>query len=297
MDKRQERVDAVNFEQHLSRRGSVGLRGGPRVLVLSRRGFARFVDGLIGVLVSAVLSGQTFVPAPTRSPRLTGGFGRLPGTPVSAPLSDTDFLPSQALSFDTRGHDWSAYEAEMVRRIQLHWDVPELARQGWKASLTIRFFILAVGRVRDATVVRSSGIPPFDDAAVRAIRSASPFPTLPQGLHEDREGVTVTFLYNIDSPRRARTPRPIAQDATSLAVNPSAPDAGLPPPRTAGGAPSARGGSIPAGRFGPKRREAFRRPRDSEPAAPARSGGRRQRGRPSLISAGRRRKSSAARGR
>ena len=107
------------------------------------------------------------------------------------------FVDSGPISFDTTWYDWGAYAAEMVRRIKLHWDVPELARLGWKGKLTVRFFILADGRVAEAKIIRTSGIPPFDFAAFQAITKSSPFRPLPTELHEDREGVTVTFFYNL----------------------------------------------------------------------------------------------------
>ncbi|HWZ85903.1 MAG TPA: energy transducer TonB, partial [Thermoanaerobaculia bacterium] len=79
----------------------------------------------------------------------------------------------------------------------LHWDVPELARLGWKGSLTVRFYILADGRVADAKIIRFSGIPPFDNAALQAIVKSSPFRPLPEDLHEEREGITIVFFYNM----------------------------------------------------------------------------------------------------
>jgi TonB family protein len=85
----------------------------------------------------------------------------------------------------------------MVRRIKLHWDVPELARLGWKGKLTVRFYILADGTVADAKIIRASSIPPFDHAAFQAIVTSSPFRPLPADLHSQREGVTVTFFYNL----------------------------------------------------------------------------------------------------
>jgi TonB family protein len=85
----------------------------------------------------------------------------------------------------------------MVRRIKLHWDIPELARLGWKGSLTVRFYIMADGTVADPKIIRVSGIPPFDNAAFQAIVKSSPFRPLPEVLHEEREGVTVTFFYNM----------------------------------------------------------------------------------------------------
>ena len=114
-------------------------------------------------------------------------------------------MDSGPLSFDTTWYDWGAYAAEMIRRIKLHWDVPELARLGWKGSLTVRFYIRADGTVEDAKILRMSGVPPFDNAAFQAIIKSSPFRPLPAELHEEREGVTITFFYNMrveeDEPR------------------------------------------------------------------------------------------------
>ncbi|MFY9552772.1 MAG: energy transducer TonB, partial [Thermoanaerobaculia bacterium] len=121
-----------------------------------------------------------------------GGEG---GAPPANP--EGGFVDSGPISFDTTWYDWGPYAAEMVRRIKLHWDVPELARLGWKGKLTVRFFILADGTVADAKIIRGSSIPPFDHAAFQAIITSSPFRPLPADLHSQREGVTVTFFYNL----------------------------------------------------------------------------------------------------
>ncbi len=110
---------------------------------------------------------------------------------------DGGFVDSGPLSFDTVGYDWGAYAAEMVRKIKRNWDVPALARYGVKGRLTIRFFILKDGRVEAERILSASGTPPFDNAAFQAIARSSAFRPLPDDLGHDREGVTVTFFYNI----------------------------------------------------------------------------------------------------
>jgi TonB family protein len=107
------------------------------------------------------------------------------------------FVDSGPLSFDTADYDWGSYAAELIRRIKLNWDVPSLAHYGIKGRVTVRFFLLRDGRAEGVRVVSSSGIPPYDNAAVQAIMKASPFRPLPADLGHDREGVTVTFFYNI----------------------------------------------------------------------------------------------------
>jgi TonB family protein len=110
---------------------------------------------------------------------------------------DGGFVDSGPLSFDTVGYDWGAYAAEMIRKIKRNWDVPALARYGVKGRLTIRFYILKDGRVEAERILSNSGVPPFDNAAFLAIAHASPFRPLPSDLGKDREGVTVSFFYNI----------------------------------------------------------------------------------------------------
>jgi TonB family protein len=113
------------------------------------------------------------------------------------PNPDGGFVDSGPLSFDTTWYDWGPYAAEMIRRIKLHWDVPDIARLNLKGKVTVRFFILADGRVEGATILSRSGVPPFDYAALQAILTSSPFRPLPKDLGSEREGVTVTFFYNI----------------------------------------------------------------------------------------------------
>jgi TonB family protein len=113
------------------------------------------------------------------------------------PNPDGGFVDSGPISFDTTWYDWGAYAEEMVRRIKLHWEIPELARLGWKGRLTVRFFIRGDGRVEGAKIISYSGTPPFDNAALQAILTSSPFRPLPRDLGSEREGVTVTFFYNI----------------------------------------------------------------------------------------------------
>ncbi len=110
---------------------------------------------------------------------------------------DGGFVDQGPLSFDTQGYDWGNYAAEMIRKIKRNWEVPQLAYYGVKGRLTIRFFILKDGRVEGARILSVSGIPPYDNASLQAILKSNPFRPLPADLGKDREGVTITFLYNI----------------------------------------------------------------------------------------------------
>ena len=111
--------------------------------------------------------------------------------------SEGGFVDSGPLSFDTKGYDWGPYAAEMIRKIKRNWEIPKLAHYGMKGRLVIRFYLLSDGRVEGVRLLVSSGIPPYDNAALQAIRNSNPFRPLPPDFPNPREGVTITFLYNI----------------------------------------------------------------------------------------------------
>jgi TonB family protein len=128
------------------------------------------------------------------------------------PNPDGGFIDSGPVSFETSWYDWGAYAEEMVRRIKLHWDIPKLAELGWKGKLTIHFNIRLDGSVEGATLISGSGVPPFDFAAMQAILKSNPFRPLPKDLiklvpGKTKEGITVTFFYNIRPDREGREGR------------------------------------------------------------------------------------------
>jgi TonB family protein len=144
-------------------------------------------------------------------PNLSEAIQQAAGAPFSGeggapPAASGGFVDSGPVSFDTQWYNWGDYAEEMIRRIKLHWDVPELARVGVKGKLTIRFYIRADGTVEGEQILRGSTIPPFDHAAFQAISTSSPFRPLPRELNELREGVTVTFYYNISPGEEGRSP-------------------------------------------------------------------------------------------
>lgn len=109
------------------------------------------------------------------------------------------------LSFDTQWYDWGPYAAEMLRRIRYHWRIPEIAMLGVQGVVRIHFKIERDGRVTGLEIQRESSHPPMDFAARDAILNASPLPPLPKDLTGvEREGVTITFFYNVRPPDDGR---------------------------------------------------------------------------------------------
>lgn len=133
-------------------------------------------------------------------------FGGLAGVGGAVPDTPGGRVDVGPLSFDTQWYDWSAYASEMLRRIRYHWMIPEIAQLGVPGVVRIRFFIEREGRVTGLEIQKESEHPPMDFAARDAILLASPLPPLPADLTGvDREGVTITFYYNVRPPSETKT--------------------------------------------------------------------------------------------
>jgi TonB family protein len=114
------------------------------------------------------------------------------------------FAESGPLSFETQWYNWGDYAQSMVSRIRVNWynNMPQLIQTGLKGVVTIRFTIQRDGRITDVTMLSSSGIPPYDFAAKKAIELSSPLNPLPIDFPNPSERVTCMFFYNQEPPTR-----------------------------------------------------------------------------------------------
>ena len=108
------------------------------------------------------------------------------------------------LSFETQWYDWGEYAESMVSKIRVNWyeNMPDLLRTGVRGVVTIRFTIHRDGSITDITILSTSGIPPYDFAAKKAIELSSPLKPLPLDFPNQTERVTCMFFYNQEPPRR-----------------------------------------------------------------------------------------------
>ncbi|HEX3580800.1 MAG TPA: energy transducer TonB, partial [Thermoanaerobaculia bacterium] len=108
------------------------------------------------------------------------------------------------LSFETQWFDWGDYAESMVSKIRINWYgiMPDLIKTGLKGVVTIRFTIHRDGRISDITILKSSGVPPYDNAASKALEASSPLKQLPADFPKDSERVTAMFYYNMEIPGR-----------------------------------------------------------------------------------------------
>ena len=102
------------------------------------------------------------------------------------------------ISFETQWFDWGPYAQSMVSRIRVNWyaHMPQLIRTGIPGVVTVRFTIHRDGRLSDITILETSGHPPYDFAARKAIELSSPLNPLPADFPNPTERVTAKFFYN-----------------------------------------------------------------------------------------------------
>lgn len=102
------------------------------------------------------------------------------------------------LMIATKEYKYWSYLDKMKRKIELLWQYPEIARaNGLSGSLKISFAVDKNGKLKDVVLVESSGYKFFDDAAMKALRDASPFAPFPDTWDVERLNIDGTFIYEI----------------------------------------------------------------------------------------------------
>lgn len=117
---------------------------------------------------------------------------------------DKGFAESGPVSFESQWYDWGEYASSMVSKIRVNWynNMPQLIQTGMKGEVTIRFTIQRDGRITDVTILSSSAVPPYDNAAKKAIVLSSALAALPADFPNATERVTCMFFYNEEPPAR-----------------------------------------------------------------------------------------------
>jgi periplasmic protein TonB len=97
---------------------------------------------------------------------------------TSAELPHDDQLPperQQALL--------KAYLEEIAMQLHKTKSYPRNARRkGWEGTVVIKLHLLPAGELEQAELAQSSGYQTLDDAALKAVQKAQPFPEFPEGV-------------------------------------------------------------------------------------------------------------------
>lgn len=99
------------------------------------------------------------------------------------------------VSLNTAEFKYVSYFSKLRDKIKMVWRYPEGAKNaGLQGRLMLRFVLNNDGSLRYVKVVKSSGFPILDEAAVKAIKKAAPFYAIPKKLG-DNLNVVANFEY------------------------------------------------------------------------------------------------------
>lgn len=102
----------------------------------------------------------------------------------------------ETVSLNTREFKYYAYFSNIKKQIEMAWNYPSEAQENsWGGRLNVVFIIEENGRVSSVKLIKSSGYQLLDDAAIRAIKFASPFNPIPESLGVKRLKISASFEY------------------------------------------------------------------------------------------------------
>lgn len=110
-------------------------------------------------------------------PRAKGSAG---GASVAVKLPSLDFKP------------WAG---RVLEKIQRNWALPGGSGSGWKGDVGVRVVVARDGQVLGADLDAPSKIDLLDQAALKAVAAASPFPALPDSFKPSSLEVYLVFRY------------------------------------------------------------------------------------------------------
>lgn len=130
------------------------------------------------------------VPLEMQSQSVSQGVGSMGAFSNPGPGNKNDTLGVDAI----REPDFGPYMKELQRRIKQSWRPP---RGNESKQIVLMFRVDRYGKLLDIQVVKSSGEPTADQAAVLAIQQIFPFKPLPPEYAEEDIDIEFTFDYNV----------------------------------------------------------------------------------------------------
>ena len=135
--------------------------------------------------------------------RMSGSYGQ--GGPGGDSLRNFDnrqanfSVEEPTILSDTLGVDFGSWLRLVYYRVRDNWYavIPELIRSGNKGKVVIIFDIHRNGRIDNLQVVKSSGLSPYDRAAVSSLKLSEPFPGFPHAFKGESITLQFSYLYNV----------------------------------------------------------------------------------------------------
>ncbi len=113
-----------------------------------------------------------------------------------ASTSPIGYIHNYACSFEElpKKLNWGPYMRDLEQRIKRNWQPP---KGDTSKRVVVTFSIAKDGRLLIKKVVKSSGFPLADQAAIRAIETTAPFRPLPPEFKGNSVPIEFTFDYNV----------------------------------------------------------------------------------------------------
>jgi TonB family protein len=119
--------------------------------------------------------------------------------PISkAPIESAQENNEATISLDTADALYYPYATIIKERIQQHWTYPVAARESYvQGNLLIVFRLERNGRLVNSCIERPSGSQILDNASIKAIELASPFPPFPETIPVQFLNINASFAYQL----------------------------------------------------------------------------------------------------
>ncbi len=135
--------------------------------------------------------------------KLAGNYGQ--GGPGGDSLQNFDnrhanfSVEEPTILSDTLGVDFGGWLRLVYYRVRDNWYsvIPEFIRSGTKGKVVVIFDVRNDGRIENLQVVKSSGLSPYDRAAVSSLKLSEPFPHFPPAFKGDSITLQFSYLYNV----------------------------------------------------------------------------------------------------
>ncbi len=91
-------------------------------------------------------------------------------------------LPEEeTVNLNTREFKYISYFSKIKSKIELVWAYPQISvMRGEQGTVHLKFTIVEDGSLEDVQLIKSSGYPALDEEAIRAVKTAAPYPPLPK---------------------------------------------------------------------------------------------------------------------
>ena len=134
-------------------------------------------------------------------PTYLSAKSNLPRMPISE-IKDTNnsspFEAEATVSLDSQELKYVSYLSKIKKKIEPNWHYPERAQKiGLQGKLALYFSILRDGQLDRIELLSSSGHPLLDEEALKAVKGAAPYHSLPDRLQISRLNILATFEYRI----------------------------------------------------------------------------------------------------